>query len=134
MTRSEFIRNYHGFLRSIALKPKDMFVCGGGVLLMYGMREVTDDIDATVNGLVFGLIKTRLQPWLWYQDNHHPSGKLVLQVGPLDIHLEENPPDSVVMKDGVACQSLQDVLALKKRLDRPKDQLDIANIERYLRG
>ena len=132
MDRSEFIRNYKGFIKSVGIKPSDMYVVAGGSMLVHSLRESTDDIDAIVTPAIFALIKMRLKPWFYYQDNSHFSGMVVLSVGPFDIHMQENPVDNVVVVDGVACQSLDDVLALKQKLNRPKDQVDIEKLTKRL--
>ena len=36
--------------------------------------------------------------------------------------------------DGCQCESLKNILAFKRKANRPKEQKDIENIERYLKS
>lgn len=134
MNRDHLIECYKGLLNEVGLGPQNMHVDAGGSLLMHGMREQTDDIDTTVNLAAYERIKKRLPKWAYYEDLNHPSGLTVLSVGPFDIHLNDHCTDKVVIVDGVACQSLRDVLRLKEKLNRPKDQADIERIRKHLMG
>lgn len=132
MTRDELIENYKALCKHTGINPADMSVFAGGSLLMHKLRNSTDDIDATVTEETYLKIKRALKPWLYYEDHEHPSEVLVLSIGPFDIHLEQTITDKIVMVEGVACQSLEDVLALKLRLNREKDQEDIRKIKAVL--
>lgn len=133
MTRDEFIENYKGLCRLCRIDPMDMPVGAGGSLLMNRMRTLTDDIDTSVTQETYDKIKNSLKSWLYYEDHNHPSGKLVLAIGPFDIHLDVVDKDRIEMIEGVACQCLEDVLELKLRLNREKDKADIENIRKVLR-
>ena len=132
MNRNEFIENYKALCKYTGINPTDMHVVAGGSLLMHKMRSSTDDIDTTVTEETYLKIKGVLKPWMYYEDSDHPSGKMVLSIGPFDIHLEDVITDKIVMVEGVACQSLEDVLALKLQLNREKDQEDIRKIKAAL--
>lgn len=134
MTRQDLIDCYKGLLKEVGLMPHHMHVDAGGSMLMHGLREQTDDIDTTVNEAVYAKIKSKLPKWAVYEDLAHPSGLKVLSVGPFDIHCMSHCVDDVVVIDGVACQSLRDVLRLKEKLNRPKDQADIERIRKHLMG
>jgi hypothetical protein len=49
----------------------------------------------------------------------------------IDVHY--NHGEQYVIIDGVGCWTLQEVLKLKERLNRPKDQKDIKKIKDYLK-
>lgn len=132
MNRREFIEAYLGLTKQLGIKPEQMPVDAGGSLLMRGMRTATDDIDTSVESDVYMAIKLKVKPWFYYEDLNHPSGLKVLSIGPFDIHLVKQLPKRCDIIDGVGCQTLEDVLALKKRLNRPKDQDDIRAIEAAL--
>lgn len=134
MTRQDLIDCYVGLLKEVGLMPHHMHVVAGGSMLLHGLREQTDDIDTTVNEAVYAKIKSKLPKWAMYEDPAHPSGLKVLSVGPFDIHCMPHCVDDVVVIDGVACQSLRDVLRLKEKLNRPKDQADIERIRKHLMG
>ena len=132
MTRDEFIDNYKALCKHTGINPAEMHVVAGGSMLMHKLRSSTDDIDTIVTEETYLKIKRTLKPWLYYEDPEHFSGMKVMSIGPFDIHLAEVITDKIVMVEGVACQSLEDVLALKLRLNREKDQEDIRKIKAVL--
>lgn len=132
MNRQEFIEQYLELVNLTGIKPEDMYVVAGGSMLLHGLRESTDDIDTTVDRRVFEVIAAKLPERTFTIDSRHPSGKVVLSYRDFDIHLEENPSDKIVMIDGVACQSLEDILVLKRKWRREKDLRDIEVITHHL--
>ena len=132
MNRNEFIDNYKSLCKYTGISPTDMHVVAGGSLLMHKMRSSTDDIDTIVTEETYFKIKGALKSWMYYEDPDHFSGMKVMSIGPFDIHLADVITDKIVMVEGVACQSLEDVLALKLQLNREKDQEDIRKIKAAL--
>ena len=135
MNREQFIRNCKSLMKAAGIKPQEMVVAAGGSLLLRGLRSNTEDIDVSVTEKTYAHIKRVLPEWIQMEDTNHPSGCIVLSVGPFDIHNDSataNQDYEII--DGVACQTLEDILELKQRLNRPKDQLDIKNIRQYIRG
>lgn len=132
MNRQEFIGQYLELVNFTGIKPEDMYAIAGGSMLMHGLRDSTGDIDTTVNPVIFNAIIAKLPHRSFTIDNRHPSGKIVLSYRDFEIHLEDNPSDKIVMIDGVACQSLEDILVLKREWRREKDLRDIEVIAHHL--
>lgn len=126
MNKQKLIKEYTEFLKRHHLQPTDMIVGAGGVLVLLGLREHTVDIDADVPLDVFNR----------FLNGGFPTNKIgehvIVEVGEyVDMHMRVND-DPVMFTDGVCHYTPEVTLAFKRRLNRPKDQSDIASLERYL--
>ena len=97
-------------------------------MLFYGLREETQDIDLHVNELAFLHLQTTQKLALLDEERRHYA------IGD-DIELYVTPQEDIVFtqREGVCIQTPQAVLALKRRLNRPKDANDIATLESYIK-
>ena len=120
MNKHEFIEK----LESFGLPRSEYVILSGGSLLLRGLREETADFDLSVTDEL--------------------AARLDLENCPKDDKGCFVPFEDVQMKndmyrrsfdviDGFQCESLESVLALKRRLLRPKDIRDIEAIEKYLK-
>lgn len=110
--------------------PADSYcVLAGGAMLFYGLREETRDIDLHVTPEGLAHLESRFSLTVLDETTRHYA------LGD-DIELYVTPPDGVVseLREGIAVQSAREILALKRRLNRPKDREDIAALEDYLRS
>lgn len=128
MNRDDFIQLYHrvvGELKVMGLEGPITAVAGGA-MLVEGLRATTDDLDLQVQkDLWVKLVQAG------YPRVASPHGGEILTFSEkVDFHHSQEVGAAVT--DGVRHQSLAQVLALKKRLNRAKDQADIAAIERRL--
>lgn len=114
-------------VKSLAMSDGSYCVLAGGAMLFYGLREQTSDIDLHVNEQAFAHLQvTQNLVLLDAERRHYAIGD--------DIELYVTPQEDIVfiMCDGVCIQTPQAVLALKKRLNREKDQKDIRALELYI--
>ena len=120
MKRQEFIKKLEAF----GFPKTEYVILSGGSLLLRGLREETADYDLSVTDEL--------------------AAKLDLENCPKDNKGCFVPYEDVQMKndmsrrsfeviDGFQCESLESVLALKRKLLRPKDIRDIEVIEKYLK-
>ena len=128
MNRDDFIQLYHrvmGELTAMGLKGPVTAVAGGA-MLVEGLRVFTDDLD----------LQVQEDLWVKLVEAGYPrvpsphGGEILTFSEKVDFHHSEEI--GAVVTDGVRHQSLGQVLVLKKRLNRTKDQADIAIIERRL--
>ena len=128
MNRDEFIQLHHRVVGELAVMGLEgpITVVAGGAMLVEGLRAATDDLDLQVQeDLWVKLVEAG------YPRTPSPHGGEILTFSEkVDFHHCEELGEAVT--DGVRHQSLAQVLALKKRLNRTKDQADIAAIERRL--
>ncbi len=119
MKRDEFIER----LESFGLPKTEYMIRSGGSLLLRGLREETADFDLCVSKEL--------------------AEQLDLEHCPQDAGGSYVPFENVQMKanlgkypfeivNGYQCETLESILALKRRLMRPKDLRDIEVIEAQL--
>lgn len=117
-------------LRNLAASDLDLNRCwitAGGALLFYGLRDATADIDMGCEPSLADELEA-----VGYPAEQSPEGRRRFHLpGNIDISEDWGRGNERRMH-GVRVVSLEDVLALKRQLDRPKDQVDIAAIERVL--
>ena len=107
------------------------YISHGCALVMHGLREETNDVDAGVDSKIFDEIKDD-----YYLDL---DGRRINDfVNGLDLHREdlegvEREPDIVLM-DGVPVATLNQVIKEKKELGREKDFEQIKLIETYMKN
>ena len=124
MNRAEMLEQYFSFLKKEGLKAEDVTIGAGGAMIMHGLREETRDIDTDIPDDVFAEIRTRGLP-----EKEIRSGVFVISYNEvIDLHRKEDF-DETEMIDGVCVSTLESILALKRMLNREKDQADIAKIE-----
>lgn len=120
MDRTEFIKR----LEELDLPRSEFLILSGGSLLLRGIRQTTADMDICVS--------------------EELAKALDLENCPKDKDGCFSPFPDVQMKadlagrafdvvDGYKCQTLEDILALKRKWRRPKDLRDIEEIEKRLR-
>lgn len=112
-----------------ALGP--VVLSAGGALVMHGLREETEDLDLEVSQEVWDELT---QGHGCAVDTSKGVDIIHLCKG-VDLQLyDECRGNGILIIEGILCQDLFAVLALKQRLNREKDQADIAKIQACLDG
>ena len=105
--------------------PKDEYVIlSGGSLLLRGLREATADVDIRMTKRLAREIDLYNAP---RDEGGYFQPRENMQVTD---NFDEGTKFDVV--DGYQCESLESILAFKKRMMRPKDLKDIEKIEEVL--
>ena len=122
MNRGEFIKK----LQDADLAPEHYVVTAGGSLLLHGIREETQDIDlACTASLAQKLIDDGFPQSVRY-------GKRRIEIAEdFEVYEETSLPDFVLI-DGIPAMTLDEVIAMKKRMGRDKDLRDLELIEKFL--
>jgi len=119
MNRQEFVDR----LESFGFPKSEYMILSGGSLLLRGLRESTEDFDLCVSKALAERLDLKRCP----QDK---SGCYVpFENVQMTANLGSRPFELV---DGFQCETLESILAFKRRLLRPKDLRDIAVIEAKL--
>lgn len=130
MNKAEFITHLTNWYRENDINPSDCHVSHGGSLLMLGLREETEDIDLTVTKGVWDKLLS---------EGHEI--KIVggnIQIIPvtefIDVHLLDETDKELVFceEQNVFYRTLEVTLRDKLKLNRPKDQADIAALRQLL--
>ena len=122
MTRSEFIKK----LKNANLPPTEYVVTAGGSLLLHGIRTETQDIDlACTAKLAQNLISQGFAESVRY-------GTRRIEISEdFEVYENDSLPDFVIIDD-IPAMTLDEVVAMKKRMGREKDLRDLELIENFL--
>lgn len=123
MNKEEYIKK----LDSLNLDKDRYCIISGGVMLLYGLKEKTEDIDIKVKPDYFEELKERFNfkkspkyPYLYEIDDE-------TEVAVLDYNYSD-----VRMVDGYPVESLELQLKWMLENNRPKDKEKIEIIKKYL--
>ena len=112
-------------LEKLNLPKTEFIILSGGSLLMRGLREATNDLDLSVSK------KLAKQIDLYNAPKDQKGFYTPFENCQMLDDMDEFEFDLV---DGYQCETLESVLAFKKRAHRPKDSKDIEVVERYLKN
>ena len=119
MTKQEYIAG----LEKLGLPKSEFVILSGGSLLMHGLRESTADFDLSASKALaeqIGLYACPQDENGWYE----PFENVQMR--------DDYENFSFDLIDGYQCETLESVLAFKRRLRRPKDLRDIEALESFL--
>jgi hypothetical protein len=130
VNRQQFIAEYLKACKVLGLPPRQVVVSAGGACLMYGLREETDDLDVDVPEAFWDkLVKAGHEPLKF----HKPfPGELIQYDEKLALHHWEGVATRMV--DGVCVYAPIALLEQKLKLNRPKDQADIAALKEMIKA
>ena len=113
-------------LEDSALDKKRYVVTAGGSLLLHGIRTETRDIDLScTKALADELVAKGFSVSQRY-------GKRRIELAEdFEVYEESSLPDFVLI-DGIPAMTLDEVIAMKKRMAREKDLRDLELIEKCL--
>ena len=110
-------------LAELALDTNEYRINAGGAMVLHGLREETHDLDIWCTKKLGDALAQRCEPQML------PDGARRFVPAP-DVEIYENMlPGETVFLNGIPVAPLEDVLALKRQLNREKDQRDIAVLE-----
>ena len=113
-------------LRALALDPDEYRINAGGAMVLYGLRRETHDLDIWCTKKLGNTLAER------YGFETAEDGARRFVPMP-DVEIYENmQPGETVRLNGIPVASLREVLAFKRKLNREKDQRDIAVLETAL--
>lgn len=110
-------------LAELALDTNEYRINAGGAMALYGLREETHDLDIWCTKKLGDVLAQRCA------FETMPDGTRRFVPAP-DVEIYENMlPGETVFLNGIPVAPLEDVLALKRQLNREKDRRDIAVLE-----
>ena len=110
-------------LAELALDANEYRINAGGAMVLYGLREETHDLDIWCTKKLGDALAQRCDVQVL------PDGTRRFVPAP-DVEIYENMlPGETVFLNGIPVSPLEDVLALKRQLNREKDRRDIAVLE-----
>ena len=125
MNRNDIIEK----LKMFPYDSKDYWVITGAAMVLYGIREVTHDIDM---GCTPQMADRLEKEGCLYKISS--DGTRRFKIGD-DIEVFENWLfDKVVSVEGIPVISVKGLMEMKQKLGREKDKRDIRLIEEYIHG
>ena len=110
-------------LAELALDTNEYRINAGGAMVLHGLREETHDLDIWCTKKLGDTLAQCCEVQVL------PDGARRFVPAP-DVEIFENMlPGETVFLNGIPVAPLEDVLALKRQLNREKDQRDIAVLE-----
>ena len=110
-------------LAELALDTNEYRINAGGAMVLHGLREETHDLDIWCTKKLGDTLAQRCEPQML------PDGARRFVPAP-DVEIYENMlPGETVFLNGIPVAPLEDVLALKRQLNREKDRRDIAVLD-----
>ena len=110
-------------LAELALDTNEYRINAGGAMVLPGLREATHDLDIWCTKKLGDTLAQRCDVQVL------PDGTRRFVPAP-DVEIYENMlPGETVFLNGIPVAPLEDVLALKRQLNREKDRRDIAVLE-----
>ena len=120
MKKQEFVDK----LNSFGFPRNEYVILSGGSLLLRGLREETADFDLSASEALVKSLDLK----------NCPKDEVGCYVPFEDVQMKPDMERRTFdMVEGFQCQTLEDILALKRRLMRPKDIKDIEAIENFLK-
>lgn len=108
---------------------KDKFcIIGGGVLLLHGLKETTNDIDIQILPDYFKILKTRFK---FKKSNKYPN--LYELNDYIEVCLRDFSSKDIDIVDGYPVETLEKELEWKITNNREKDKEDIIKISEYIK-
>ena len=114
-------------LAQMHLPPTEYWLVAGGAMVLYGLREMTSDIDLGCTARLADELEQRGCPTVRLDDG---TRKISLDAG-CEL-FEDWLCDRVEMIEGIPAVSLRGLLEMKLALGREKDLADIAKIRTRL--
>lgn len=123
LNKEEIIR----LLKEAAFDAGEYWVTSGAAMVLYGIRDVTRDIDLGCTSKLADELEGRGYPSEVLSDG---SRRIVFSE---EIELFENwIEDQAVLLEGIPAVSLEGLIRMKEKLGREKDRNDILLIKEHL--
>ncbi len=115
-------------LKELELPEGEYYILGGGSLVMFGIKELTGDLDLCVSEELFEKLR---QKYNLLEENKNACGFYNISNA---IEVVPNKKDNFNYEiiDGYSVENLEQILTFKKKRSVPKDISDIEKIEKYL--
>ena len=118
------IKSYKAKLDSLNLDKSKYCIISGGVMLFYGLKETTADIDIRVKPDYFEEMKKK---FIFKKSNKYPN---LYELDPLiEVKVQDFNSKDIRMVDGYPTESLELTLKWMLEHNRPKDQEKIKIIQ-----
>ena len=127
ITKSDIVQEITSVFDNELLSKSDIWVISGAALVLYGIRETTNDIDLGCTDDCFN----RLLLNGYQMEEKQGYDKRIIV--PPDIEVFGGTKCTAIEYiDNIPVASLEDIISFKRQLNREKDILDIKLIKAFL--
>ncbi len=116
-------------IKTLNLPSKEYYILGGGSLVMFGIKDTTNDLDLCVSFEVFEILKEKYK---LTEDKKNEYGFYKLS-DLIEIIPNKKEDFNCEEVDGFLVETLEQILAFKKKRNAPKDIPYIEKIERHIK-
>lgn len=124
MNKEQYIEN----LNSLDLPKDEYYILGSGSLLMYGIREIANDIDLCVSLELFDYLN---KEGIIDIDSENECGFYKLN-DLVEVVANDKESFEYDLVDGYQVEKLEKILKFKENRNKEKDQVDIVKIREYI--
>ena len=130
MNKGEVVTAVYSFLDEYTfIKSTDLVVGHGSALVIYGLKDNTEDVDVTVNAPIFKQLRTMNLKEI--KRTSSGAEVLIMDNHPF-VEIHEGEETDVEMIEGVLVTTKKRILEEKRQLNRPKDQQWIRLLEKIV--
>ena len=130
MKKDEFIK----IIEELNIPKDSYFILSGGSLLLHDLKEETEDIDIGITEMWFEKLKQKYKPIYERQvfDSKYPLYQLTEMIEVTVIPEKEFKQFKKDMVLEYPTETIEDILAFKKKRNLLKDQKDIQRLQEYI--
>ena len=124
MNKKELLK----LLDSLNLPKTEYYILSSGSMLLYGLRDIANDLDLCVSNELFEILKEKYN---LNENNKNDSGFYKISKD-IEIILNDKKNFKMDYIDEYPVENLKTILEFKEKRNLPKDKKDIENIKKYL--
>lgn len=125
MNKQEVIK----LLKKLNLPISDYYVLSSGCLVLYGLRNIANDLDLCVKPELFEKLRVKYN---LKEENKNECGFYHIN-DLVEVVVSGKYPFEFDVVEGYQVQKLEQILNSKINSDKPKDKADVENILNYLK-
>ena len=115
-------------LEFLGLPKTEYYILSGGAMLLYGLREKTNDLDLCVSNDLFEILKEK------YKIEEKNEAGFYRLAKRIEIIPSNKESFQMEYREGYPVEKLETILQFKEKRNLDKDKKDIENIRKYLKN
>lgn len=113
---------------SLHFSKEEYYILGSGSLVLYGIREIANDLDLCISEELFELLKKQNR----VEENSQNDCGFYSISSNIEVVVNSKQEFDRDYVDGYPVERLENILRFKEKRNKPKDQNDIQKIKEYM--
>lgn len=113
---------------SLHFPKEEYYILGSGSLVLYGIREIANDLDLCISKELFELLKKQNR----VEENSQNDCGFYYISSNIEVVVNSKQEFDRDYVDGYPVERLENILRFKEKRNKPKDQTDIQKIKEYM--